>query len=191
MAAKTKAVIIRDIDNKIITNGNIKAVDTNAILKDILNCQELNSSVATFSFKGKDLASSPPTDGKLSYSIRGVVGSFANITFKIAVDKQGLQSFEFPSDNADLVKIMDPILDPAQSQQMSFLVKVGPQSDTPSNAPDFRIANLTLLIAEKGFTFRIKCFNMGAVGGNSILNKGDIIFTSIAIHCPVDFNSKK
>jgi hypothetical protein len=190
MATKTKAVIIRDIDNKIITNGNIKAVDTNAILKDILNCQELNSSAATFSFKGKELSSSPTGDGKLSYSIRGIVGSFANITLKIAVEKEGLQSFEFPSDNVDLVKIMNPILDPAQSRQLNFLVKVGPQSDTPSNEPDFRIANLSLLIAEKGFSFRIKCFNTSALGLPSILNKGDVIFTSIAIHCPVDFASK-
>ncbi|MGH2666760.1 hypothetical protein [Flavobacterium sp.] len=185
MAAKTKAVIIRDIDNKIVTNGNIKALDTNAILKDILDCQELNTSVDVFNFKGKDLASAPADSGRLNYSIRGIVGSFANITFKISVDKDGVQIFDFPSDNKELVKFINPIIDSAQSNQLSFLVKVGPPSESSTSIPDFRIANLNLLIAEKGFTFRIKCFNMGAVGGNSILNKGDIIFTSIAIHCPV------
>ena len=185
MAPQTKAAIISKIDSKIITNGNIKAVDTNAILKDILDCQELNNTVPTFSFKGKELASSPADAGRLSYSIRGIAGSFVNITFKISVDKDGSQIFDFPSDNKDLVKITNLIIDSAQSNQLSFLVKVGPPSESSTNLPDFRIANLNLLIADKGFTFRIKCLNLGAIGGNSILNKGDVIFTSIAIHCPV------
>ena len=185
MAPKAKATIISTIDSKIITNGNIKAIDTNAILKDILDCQELNNSVPTFDFKGKELASAPADAGRLSYSIRGIAGSFVNITFKISVDREGLQIFDFPSDNKELVKITNAIIDPAQSNQLSFLVKVGPPSESSTNIPDFKIANLNLLIAEKGFTFRIKCLNMGAVGGNSMLNKGDVIFTSIAIHCPI------
>lgn len=37
MAAKTKSQIITNIDSKIIAKGNISAVDTNAILKDILD----------------------------------------------------------------------------------------------------------------------------------------------------------
>lgn len=40
---KPKTQIVSDIDSKFITNGNIRAVDTNAVLKDILDCNELNT----------------------------------------------------------------------------------------------------------------------------------------------------
>ncbi len=40
--AKSRAQIITDINNKFVTNGNIRAVDTNTTLKDILDCIELN-----------------------------------------------------------------------------------------------------------------------------------------------------
>lgn len=40
---KPKIQIVNDIDSKFITNGNIRAVDTNTVLKDILDCNELNT----------------------------------------------------------------------------------------------------------------------------------------------------
>lgn len=184
MAPKPKAAIKTDIDNKIITNGDIKAIDTNAILKDILDCQELNNPVTTFSFKGKDVKSNPSDFGQLNYSVRGVVGSFANFTFKITVGR-GFEFFDFPNDNKELVKILKNIIDPAQSNQLNFLVKAGPPQSDSTSTGNFKVANLNLLVTDDKFSFRIKCLNLGAIGANSALNEGDVIFTSIAIHCPI------
>jgi hypothetical protein len=55
MATKTKAQIITDIDTKIITNGDIKAVDTNTILKDILEFSDKPlASIKGFDFGNMD-----------------------------------------------------------------------------------------------------------------------------------------
>lgn len=185
MAPKAKAVIMTDIDHKIITNGNIKAVDTNAILKDILDCQELNNPVTTFSFKGKDVKANPSDIGMLSYSIRGIVGSFANITFKIKVTRQGFEIFPFPNNNSEIVKILKSIIDPAQSNQLNFLVHAGPPPTSSTSQQNFKVANLNLQVLDDKFLFTIKCLNMSALGVASFLNEGDVIFTSIAVHCPV------
>ncbi len=41
--AKTKNQIVSDINSIFVTNGDITAIETNGILKDILDCEELNA----------------------------------------------------------------------------------------------------------------------------------------------------
>lgn len=186
MAAKTKAQIILDINNKIVSNGNIKAVDTNAILKDILDCTELNQSgpatgIPTFSFASK----APLIDtrgAELNYSIRGIAESFANITFKILIKETNVNDLKFTNNNIQIAKALNTIIDLGQSNQMDFLVKIKRVQSAPTNGRRFVVANMSFAITDKNFSIKID-----SQEANDNLFVGDQIFTSIAVHCP-DFN---
>ena len=183
MAAKTKAEIIQVINNKIITNGNIKAIDTNAILKDILDCIELNDQGPTGGTSKFDFASKVPLidsrGAELNFSIRGITDSFVNITFKILIKESNVNDLKFLNNNTLIVKALDSILDAAQSSQMDFLVKIKGVASAPTNGKRFRTGNLSFSITDKNFSIKIDGQEM-----NDNLFAGDQIFTSIAVHCP-------
>ena len=182
MAAKTKAEIILAINNKIITNGNIKAIDTSAILKDILDCIELNDQGTAGGVSKFDFASKVPlidTRGaELNYSIRGIADSFANITFKILIKENNVNDLKFMNNNTQIAKVLEFILDSAQTNQMDFLVKIKGVASAPTNGKRFRTGNLSFSITEKSFLIKIDGQEM-----NDMLFAGDQIFTSIAVHC--------
>ncbi|AUP79063.1 hypothetical protein [Flavivirga eckloniae] len=181
MAAKTKAQIVTNIDKKIITNGNIKAVDTNTILKDILDCKELNgqsSSVSTFSF-ASTAAIRDNRGGTLNYSLRGVKDSFVNVTFKIAVLETNVNSWAFAHNTPAIANALKSIMAPKLGFQIDFLVKIENQQ-LAANKP-FRVGSLN-------FTYNTNNFNIkiDSQDGDKLFN-GDQIFASFTLHCPARF----
>ncbi len=181
MAAKTKTQIITEINKKIITNGDIKAVDTNAILKDILDCTELNSqggNLSTFSFQ----STAPLLDnrgGSLSYSLRGIIDSFVNITFRIAILETNVNNLTFLHDNIAMANVLKSILEPKLANQIDFLVKIENRAQT---GKPFRVGSLNFSYTDKEFFIKID-----SQEANDNLLNGDQIFASFAVHCPTDF----
>ena len=186
MAAKNKGDIILEIDQIIKTGGDIKAVDTNTILKDILDCVELNeqstTGVSTFAFASK-MALIDRRGAELNYSIRGIEGSFANITFKILIKESNVNDLKFPNDNSRILKALDPIIDSTQNNQLDFLVKIANEQTASTTRKKFRVGSLSFAITKDLFSIKIDSQEIQ----DNLLN-GDQIFTSIAIHCP-KFNS--
>lgn len=182
MAAKNKVVIIKEIDNIIKPAGDIKAVDTNTILKDILDCVELNNpsttGISTFAFESKTTLIDS-RGAQLDYSIRGIEKSFANITFKIQIKETNVNDLKFPNDNPEILKALDSIIDPAQTSQMDFLVKIKRTQTAPTDGKKFRVGSLSFVITKELFSIKIESQEV-----NDNLFNGDQIFTSIAIHCP-------
>jgi hypothetical protein len=183
MVAKSKTQIITDINNKIIANGNIKALDTNVILKDILDCTELNSSatISTFSYK----SATPLNDkkgGRLSYSLRGVVDSFVNITFKIEILESGVNNLTFTHNNVKIFDSLKSIIEnPDIATNIDFLVKIENVSN-PSTNRRFRVGSLNFNYNQTSFNIKIDSQEI-----NDNLLNGDQIFTSFAVHCPNAF----
>lgn len=182
MAAKNKTVIIQEIDTIIKTGGDIKATDTNTILKDILDCVELNEQGAagssTFAFESKTTLKDPH-GALLDYSIRGIEKSFANITFKIQIKENNVNDLKFPNDNPQIMKALDSIIDSGQSNQMDFLVKIKKTQTGSTDGKKFRVGSLNFFITKDLFSIKIESQEI-----NDNLFNGDQIFTSIAIHCP-------
>lgn len=181
MAVKSKTQIITDIDKKIITNGDIKAVDTNAILKDILDCKELNaiasSEISTFSFQSAT-ALVDNKGARLNYSMRGVTNSFVNVTFNISILENNVNSLTFIHGDSKIAEILKNIMEPKLGFQIDFLVKVKSKQST---SKIFKIACLNFSYSEKEFFITLDS------PPNDNLLSGDQIFTSFAIHCPNDF----
>lgn len=185
MAVKTKTQIIADINRKIITNGDIKAVDTNAILKDILDCKELNeqstTNLSTFSFQ----STTPLIDnkgGRLSYSLRGIVDSFVNITFRIAILENNVNNLTFLHNDVKILEALKTIIEDSNiGSDIDFLVKIKRKQST-STSNKFRIGSLNFNCTEKEFLIKIESQEL-----NDNLFNGDQIFASFSIHCPKDF----
>ncbi|MDT3740686.1 MAG: hypothetical protein RO257_14440 [Candidatus Kapabacteria bacterium] len=180
---KTKSVIKQNIDAVIKTNGNIKAVDTNTILKDILDCQELNavstgSNVSPFHF----FSQGPVTDqsgGQLWYSFKGFKEQFVNFTFVLQIKEANAKGFNFTfSNQAEIFDILNKI---GFNRQMDFLVKIN--NADPKIAQKFRkkfrVGSFSFDINANGFSAMIEGQEL-----DDNLSPGDVIFTSIAFHCP-------
>jgi hypothetical protein len=182
MATKNKVDIILEIDQIIKTGGDIKAVDTNTILKDILDCVELNehgrSGASTFAFASKT-ALIDRRGAQLDYSIRGIVGSFANITFKILIKETNVNELNFPNDNSQILKALEPIIDSEQSNQIDFLVKIKNEQIASTTGKKFRVGSLNFVITKDLISIIIDSQEL-----KDNLFNGDQIFTSFAIHCP-------
>ncbi|WP_131797353.1 hypothetical protein [Chryseobacterium kwangjuense] len=180
----TKRTIIAEIDNKIIPNGNILAKDTNKILKDILDCDELNSSGGStdgFSFSG---ASNDDNGAKLSYSIRGIVGLFANFTIMISIPDQNVNNLSFPYEDPKLFESLSKVMVNSENVP-DFLVKI--RNSQPDvifkklglEPKKYRIGCLNLRFDDKNLYFSIE----GQEWEDSLFT-GDSIFTSFTIHTP-------
>ena len=180
MAVKPKAQIIADINSKIISNGNIKAADTNAILKDILDCKELNQQASNLSvFAFTNVSPIIADGGSLNYSLRGIVNAFVNITLKIEILTDVAGSFKFTHDDEKITEALKSIiLNPETGSEIDFLVKIKKLRNQASNG-GFLIGNLSFMNIDKVFVVRIEHQNI-----ENKLIKGDQIFTSFAIHCP-------
>ncbi len=184
MAAKSKTQIIANIDKRIITNGDIKAVDTNTILKDILDCKELNgpSNVSTFSFKS-ETAIKDDRGATLNYSLRGVRKSFVNITFRIAITETSVNDLVFEHKIPEaIVKDLEEIMNTDLGNEIDFLVKIE-NKQSPVKKP-FVVGSLNFTYTNKTFDIRI---DSQEPEPNSHLFNGDQIFTSFAVHCPDKF----
>ncbi|MBB6369158.1 hypothetical protein [Chryseobacterium shigense] len=180
----TKRTIIAEIDTKIIPNGNILAKDTNKILKDILDCDELNSSGGStdgFSYSGE---SSDDNGAKLIYSIRGIIGLFANFTVMISIPDNNVNKLSFPYEDLKMFESLSTVM--VNSENMpDFLVKI--RNSKPDKiykewglAPKkYRIGCLNLRFDDKNLYFSIE----GQEWEDSLVG-GDSIFTSFAIHNP-------
>ncbi|SEG60953.1 hypothetical protein SAMN05421847_2940 [Halpernia humi] len=180
----TKADIITNIDAKIISKGNILATDTNAILKDILNCDELNSgntnSLETFQYNG-DLTDA--SGAIVSYSIRGITDLFANITLQIGI-KQTLQGkLSLLVNNRGLFNSLNSIIKNNENT-IDFLVKIRNNKSAEiyrkleiQPAKKFRIANLNFTFNARSLIILIESQEL-----NDNLFAGDSISASFAIH---------
>lgn len=178
----TKATIITDINTKIIPNGNIRATDTNRILKNILNCDELNTSTAvnTFKFEGNVQSNNGIN---VSYSIRGIIELFANITLRIDILETNVNTLSFPHNNKDLVAALDSIIKENQDR-LDFLVKIENKNTAAvykkleiQAAKVFRIGNLNF-----GFNTTSLQISVESQEPNDKLFNGDSISTSFSIH---------
>lgn len=178
----TKTSIIADINTKIISNGNIRATDTNKILKDILNCDELNttSSLQTFEFQANNVDIGI---GIVSYSIKGFIGLFANITLEISIKESNSNVLNVPFDNKKIGESLATIIK-SNNNVLDFLVKIRNKSTdkvyttlkiTP--AKNFRIGNLNF-----GFNASLLRFSIESQEPNDKLFSGDSISTSFTIH---------
>lgn len=180
----TKTSIISEINQKIVTKGNILATDTNKILKDILNCDELNSntSLQTFQFQG----SSPSNNvANISYSIRGITSLFANITLNINVKESNTNIFTVAHGDKDLVAALSSIIK-GKGDTLDFVVRITKQNTAgiykkllivPSKI--FRIGSLKF-----GFNNTSLIISVESQEPNDKLVSGDNISTSFAIHTP-------
>lgn len=179
----TKASIITDINNKIKTNGNILASDTNRILKNILDCNELNStaSIETFEYQ----ASVDIGIGTISYSIKGFTGLFANITLIINVKESNSNVFNVPFDNKKIGESLDTIIK-SKNNEIDFLVKIRNKSTNKvysalniQPAKTFRIGNLNF-----GFNASSLVISVESQEPGDKLVSGDSIATSFTVHTP-------
>ncbi|MFT3794685.1 hypothetical protein [Flavobacterium sp.] len=179
MAAKTKGAIAQIIDQVIVTNGNIRAKETNMILKEILDCIELNdkgqSNVALFDIKGANLTDN--RGGILNYSIKGIVSSFANVTLHLGIKESNAGNFAFKHEKPELFEVFKAILQQNPKDQLNFLVKLT-RKPVRGQVLGFGIANLNLNITKEEIQIMIEPHQ-----GDKIIS-GDTILTSIALHCP-------
>ena len=178
----TKTSIISDINNKIISKGNILATDTNRILKDILNCDELNtsSSLEAFQFQGNFSQSGTAV---ILYSIRGIKDLFANITLEIQIKESNTHVFVFPHGEKDLPTTLSNIINDKNSA-IDFMVAIKGKStpavykklgiDPPKS---FRIGSLNF-----GFDIRNLKIAVESQEPDDKLSAGDFIATSFTIH---------
>lgn len=185
MAVKSKTQIITDIDRKIITNGDIKAVDTNAILKDILDCRELNASgtsnLPTFAFQSKG-----PLTGNgnatLRYSLKGINNTLVNIVFRITIGETNVNNLTFIHGDSNLANTLKTIVEDANlGADINFLVTIINKKSTSQNTK-FRIGNLNFRYTDQEFFIKIEGQEL-----NDNLQSGDQIFTSFTVHCPNNF----
>lgn len=180
---KTKSVIKQNIDAIIKPNGNIKAVDTNTILKDILDCQELNagstgSNVSPFHFFSPEPVKDQ-SGGQLWYSFKGFREQFVNFTFMIQIKESNAKALNFTFVNqTEIFEILKKI---GFNKQMDFLVKF--KNTDPKIAQKFRkkfrVGSISFDIKSNGFLVMIDCHEF-----DDNITAGDVIFTSIAFHCP-------
>jgi len=185
---KNKNQIIQAIDAKIITNGNINAVDTNRILKDILDCEELNhdngSKLIPFHFWSPNVLADRK-GAKLWYSFKGLTEQFVNFTFVIKISKPNVTSFNFISkDQSEIFEILSKIINPEIQNQMEFLVKIKNADEKVSNKfkKVFRTGSMSFEINDDRIIIQIESQEL-----SDKLFAGDEIFSSITFHCP-NFN---
>ncbi|WP_309641288.1 hypothetical protein [Flavobacterium sp.] len=176
---KPKAEIIQNIDATIIPNGNIKAKDTNAILKNILDCIELNeksqSNVDTFDLSGTNLQA---TQGAgLDYSFRGIKSFFANVTLHLQIkESNGLSAvYKFNHQNSAIFEIYRKIVVPKEAP-LDFLVTLNRKPE--QGAPPSGIATLNIRVTNQSIIITLSAYH-----GDKIMN-GDTVFTSFTLHCP-------
>lgn len=182
----TKAQIRSEINSKIITNGNIRATDTNKILNDILDCKELNDTgsgvnVVPFHFWSPD----PLKDkkgAKLWYSFKGFHELFVNFTFRIMIEESNVNSLSFVAENqSEIFEILSKIINSKIQDQMEFLVKIKNSTEAVIKqfGKKFRVGAMNFNMNNKGFIILIESQEL-----NDNLFVGDEIFTSITFHCP-------
>lgn len=187
MAVKSKTQIITAIDSKIIANGNISAVDTNAILKDILDCAELNtlpnpSDLKEFAFQGNSINN---RGAELDYSLRGISGLFVNITLTIMIKETNVNNVIFNFENKEIFSELSSIIKNNNNKEnpLDFLVKIRNKNtaeiykrlnQTPKN---FRIGSLNFLLNNNSFNIIVE-----SQEPNDKLFADDIISTSFILH---------
>jgi hypothetical protein len=187
----TKAQIKNEINSKIISNGNIRATDTNRILNNILDCEELNDkgsggNIAPFHFWSPD----PLQDkkgAKLWYSFKGFHELLVNFTFRIMIEESNVNSLSFVAEKqSEIFKVFSKISNPEINKRMDFLVKI--ENNDPKVIERFK---KKFRVGEMSFSTNVNEFLIQIVSQelDDSLFSGDEIFTSITFHCP-DFNVK-
>ncbi len=186
MAVKSKVQIKTAIDSKIIANGNITAVDTNSILKDILDCAELNSlpnesNIKSFSFQGK---STDRRGAELDYSFRGISELFVNVTLNITIKENNVNNLIFKFEDQDIFSELSAIIKNNNKENpLDFIVKIRNKNTegiykTIKQIPKtFRIGNLNFLLSSTAFNIIVE-----SQEPNDKLFAEDIISTSFIIH---------
>lgn len=180
----TKASIITEINQKIVANGNIRAVNTNKILRDILNCDELNTqnTLQEVQFTGTTNSGI----AKISYSIKGFEGLFANITLDINIKESNTSNFTVPYSEEKLTAFLDSIIK-NQNNKVDFLVKIRNQNTkgiyknlgVPQKV--FRIGNLNFGYNSSN-NKNVLQISIESQELNDNLVSEDTIVTSFAIH---------
>ena len=206
--AKTKTQIKGEINNRFVTNGNIRAVDTSATLKDILDCTELNdkgdlvgienrlnsvesvnltqNSRLTFleqnNRNSQDLFSIEIThqDSNVDafFSFRGIYKHFVNITFRIRVT-ESFQDGKIIFSNNQLPELKSLLEGIIDQKTNQMLNFLVTITNIEMGNTIFRIGNLNLhFIDDQTLGVRILNYQNEPSG----MKNGDEIYTSIALH---------
>ncbi len=195
---KSKQEILNTIDTRIISNGNILATETNAILHDMMDfsdsgMKELNTNITNIDRRvtilegetsGSGLDGFTVFDDKplldknqnlFWYSFRGIEKHFVNFTFRLLIQKGDNQILEFDAPSRIFEKLQGIIVHQEESQQFVVAVR---NKERGKNFP----VSISFFFSEKGV--RIHLISLGNDNG---IGPGDSIYTSIALHQP-DFS---
>ena len=189
-----KAEIVVEINDIIKKNNKIKAVDTNKILRDILDCDELNDLSLFHFFNPKPLEDGD--NALLWYSIKIVKPAFVNVTLRIVIKVPGIgERPELKFKDEKIANVIDLLKAYNETNnfdlidyysKMDFLVKIK-NTKMEGNEPfvkqkfkkKLRIANLNFSLLESSIVLKIESQEL-----DDNLFAGDEIFTSFTLHCP-------
>ena len=195
---KSKQEILNTIDTHIISNGNIRAKETNAILHDIVDfsdsgMKELHTNITNIDnrvsileadtsgggLKGFTVFENNPLLDKnqnlLWYSFRGIEKHFVNFTFRLLIQKGDSNILKFDTPSRIFEELQGIIVNKEESLQFVVAVK---NKERDTNFP----VSISFFFSEK--SVRIQLISLG----NDIqIGPGDSIYTSIALHQP-DFS---
>jgi hypothetical protein len=195
----TKDEITSKINSKIVKDGNIRAVDTNEILRDILDFSNTGITQNTTNINNIEqrvivLENKPETDNykpfsfwdenpiadnnglsQLWYSFKGISKESVNFTFKFVLlkpDSKKGKEYNYKL-NDKIVKELKSILI-GKDDDLTFIVP-GCYNDFYSNHV---CLNISLIEDTLKFRFSDNNFN------DNNFDNGFNIFTSIHFHCP-------
>lgn len=207
----TKEQVKQSIDT-IKDKGQNSAKTVRTVLNEIVDYatpQESggNNQLQTFSFQGTSVFQSmPPTGGplqdvcNLKFSIRGISGLFANITFSISFQNDLFINGEEPEvkmsfpikDNKEMLKNLDKVIYKTEEMlQPTFLLSVTNKEkymdrEYSGNFPtNFRLVNFKIDFdaASSQIVFTIRKYAEYSM----LFARNDYASTSISIHAPENF----
>ncbi|BEV04664.1 hypothetical protein [Chryseobacterium gambrini] len=195
----TKDEITSKINSKIVKDGNIRAVDTNEILRDILdfsntgitqNTTNINNieqrvivlenkpetdNYKPFSFWDENSLLSEEDIANLWYSFRGIENTSVNFTFRLVIRKANFTSFTFRID-PEISETLNRFFQQFDNALMSFVVSV---TDVDKKTP--RIWTMSLRFRKDVLRITLK---KETEGTNDTIRQQDEVFTSVYFHCP-------
>ncbi|WBX99109.1 hypothetical protein [Chryseobacterium gambrini] len=208
----TKDEITSKINSKIVKDGNIRAVDTNEILRDILDFSNTGITQNTTNINNIEqriivLENKPETDdykpfsfweesplkdkrgAYLWYSFRGIEKLSASFTFRLLIKESSVTDFRFQLNDKIIETLKVFFQKPIhQITPISFTVSVN--NTKPENESTIvyhpRIWTMYFMISDNIVNFKLA---KERYIEDKIL-EGDEIFTSIHFHCP-EFNFDK
>ena len=195
----TRDEITSKINSKIVKDGNIRAVDTNEILRDILDFSNTGITQNTTNINNIDqrvivLENKPETDNykpfsfwdansllsekdtaNLWYSFRGIENTSVNFTFRLVIREANVTSFIFRID-PKISETLNSFFQQFHNAFMSFVVSV-----TDVEKQTQRIWTMDLRFRKDDLKINLK---KETAGTNDTIRQWDEVFTSVYFHCP-------